>query len=167
MLSNDCLIQGIHIVLSLPLVGITMVLTKGALEHLQPLADINSNCFSVASSGSLCSFRIRSKSQIKAAAVGLFEPDLSYILASLVYHSRQLVTQRSLVRSSLWWPALRLFILRERISSLIIVRVLACRVALIAAPGAASTDQGSQEMLILLSVLFAALYSSPLSGANI
>jgi drug/metabolite transporter (DMT)-like permease len=162
--------QGVSlIVLSAAVYGLTMVVTKGALEHLPPITLLTIQTASsvtffwaiVFLQGIQVSLRWNT---FKAGFPGLLEPGLSYLFGmfglSLTTASNAtfIGTMEPVVTIALSW-----LILKERISKLLIgLGLVACLgVAIVAAPDAASAGQGSiwGDALVFLSVVFASLYA--------
>ncbi|KAM3106795.1 DMT family transporter [Phormidesmis sp. 146-33] len=162
--------QGVGlIVLSAAVYGLTMVVTKGALEHLPPIT-----LLTIQTASSVIFFwtivllqgvRVPLRwNTLKAGVPGLLEPGLSYLFGmfglSLTTASNAtfIGTMEPVVTIALSW-----LILKERISRLLIVLgLIACLgVTIVAAPDATSKGQGSLwgDTLMFLNVLFASLYA--------
>lgn len=158
------------IILAAAIYGLTIVLTKGALEQIPPFT-----LLCIQTSASVCVFWTIlicqgiqipwGWSTLKLSLIGLLEPGLSYIFAvfglSLTTASNAtfINTTEPIVTIALSW-----LILREHVNfSLVGLGLLACiGVAFISIPSAtASIAQGSTwgDLLICLSVLFASLYA--------
>lgn len=162
--------QGLSfIILSAAVYGLTMVVTKRALDHLPPITLLT---VQTASSVTFfwtiaCLKRVQVPLRwniLKAGFPGLLEPGLSYLFGmfglSLTTASNAtfISTMEPVVTIALSW-----LILKERISKLLIVLgLLACLgVAIVAIPDATSKGQGSLlgDTLVSLNVLFASLYA--------
>lgn len=162
--------QGVGlIVLSAAVYGLTIVATKGALDHLPPitLLTIQTGSSVIFFWAIICLRGIQVSlrwNTFKAGFPGLLEPGLSYLFGmfglSLTTASNAtfIGTMEPVVTIALSW-----LILKERISKLLIVLgLLACLgVAIVAIPDATSKGQGSLwgDALMSLSVLFASLYA--------
>ncbi|MBE9189221.1 DMT family transporter [Gloeocapsopsis crepidinum LEGE 06123] len=157
------------IILAAAIYGLTIVLTKGALEQIPPFTLL---CIQTASSVLvLWTIIIFQGIQVplewntlKLSLIGLLEPGLSYVFAvfglslTTASNSTFINTTEPIVTIALSW-----LILRERINfPLIGLGLLACvGVAFISIPNATSIGQGSiwGDLLVCLSVLFASLYA--------
>ncbi|NJL20863.1 MAG: DMT family transporter [Leptolyngbyaceae cyanobacterium SM1_3_5] len=162
--------QGVSLIVSSAAVyGLTMVVTKGALDRLPPIT-----LLTVQTASSVCFFwtlvgwqgsRVPlTWSTVKIGLLGLLEPGLSYLSGmfglSLTTASNAtfIGTMEPVVTIALSW-----LLLKERINkSLIALGLIACLgVALVAAPGATSNGRGSVwgDGLMFLGVIFASLYA--------
>jgi drug/metabolite transporter (DMT)-like permease len=162
--------EGTHFIIwAAAIYGLTIVLTKGALEQIPPFTLL---CIQTASSvlvfWAIIIFQgIQVPLEwniLKLSLIGLLEPGLSYIFGvfglSLTTASNAtfINTTEPIVTIALSW-----LILRERINfPLIGLGLVACvGVAFISLPNATSIGQGAigGDLLICLSVLFASLYA--------
>ena len=157
------------IVLSAGVYGLTMVVTKGALEHLPPITLLTvQTASSVTFFWTIAYFQgIRiplNWNTLKAGFPGLLEPGFSYLFGmfglSLTTASNAtfISTMEPVVTIALAW-----LLLKERINQrLILLGMVACLgVALVAAPDATTKGQGSLwgDTLVFLNVVFASLYA--------